>query len=358
MGIGMALPGSLVEIAYRNEGGNVTRRRIRIVRSYDARNGNTYLRAWCFLRGEERTFRADRIMEWTDLKLRPVQPEPQTVVPPSSPCVAYDSSPTAPPQATTANARLQITSPRPAAKPRGRSRIGSGIAAAVVAAFVRVLIGGIGSPASPPAPVYTFPTSAVVATVTPNAVSKKVVTKKAAPPDTAPNRAAAFELATGVHSALLEQIYASADSNGNSRLSWEELAAFQRAATSRFEYVSNEMVLQPDEFITQGGGDCDDWAELTCGLLRYWGWDPYVGCFESPLKKVGHAVCLVRVTEVPAGFKYYSAAETMALRGSSASGGRYIPVDYDVVGGTSRAMSRGWRLAGIYVPELIYGDAM
>lgn len=146
-----------------------------------------------------------------------------------------------------------------------------------------------------------------------------------------------FQHATGIRSALPERLYAAADFNGNGRLSWEELAAFQITADSPFRYASNETVLRPDEFMAQGGGDCDDWAELTCGLLRYWGWDPYVGCFKSPSGDEAHAVCLVRVTDVPAGFVFYTVTGGNE-RGASIPGGRYVPVDYAVVGGISNAM--------------------
>jgi hypothetical protein len=97
------------------------------------------------------------------------------------------------------------------------------------------------------------------------------------------------------------------------------------------------VVLRPDEFMAQGGGDCDDWAELTCGLLRYWGWDPYVGCFASPSRDTGHAVCLVRATGVPAGFLFYTVTEG-SVRGGRIPEGRYVPVDYEVVGGITNAM--------------------
>jgi hypothetical protein len=67
-----------------------------------------------------------------------------------------------------------------------------------------------------------------------------------------------------------------ADAGGDGALGWSELASFQAWLDRRYAYRSNEPALRPDEFLAQGGGDCD-WSLFTCGLLRYWGWDPYVG---------------------------------------------------------------------------------
>jgi hypothetical protein len=49
---------------------------------------------------------------------------------------------------------------------------------------------------------------------------------------------------------------------------------------------------------------------MTCGLLRYWGWD----CYRE-----------------------------------------YVPVDYEVVGGLSEATGRHYRLTRLYEPEELYG---
>ena len=38
---------------------------------------------------------------------------------------------------------------------------------------------------------------------------------------------------------------------------------------------------------------------FTCGFLRYWEWEPYVGCFELPSRGSGHAVCLIRADQAP-----------------------------------------------------------
>jgi hypothetical protein len=108
----------------------------------------------------------------------------------------------------------------------------------------------------------------------------------------------------------------------------------------------------------RGGGDCDDWAELTCGLLLYWCWDPYIGCFESPAGDEGHAICLIRVSRVEPGFSSYAIPEGSTLNNDGVAAGSYEPVDYDVVGGITNAMGRNWKLDAILVPERIYGAAM
>jgi len=60
-----APPGCLVHIVYENEAGEVSPRRVRVERWVHGRNGYSYLKGYCFMRGEDRTFRADRILEWS-----------------------------------------------------------------------------------------------------------------------------------------------------------------------------------------------------------------------------------------------------------------------------------------------------
>jgi predicted DNA-binding transcriptional regulator YafY len=58
------LPGTLLELTCQNDSGAVSRRKVRMVKRMHGRNGFFCLRGWCFLRGEERTFRANRILDW------------------------------------------------------------------------------------------------------------------------------------------------------------------------------------------------------------------------------------------------------------------------------------------------------
>ena len=84
---------------------------------------------------------------------------------------------------------------------------------------------------------------------------------------------------TGIAESELETLYERADTDGNGCLAWAELSSFQARLARTYAYLSNEPALRPDQFMRSGGGDCEDWALFTCGLLRYWGWDPWVGSF-------------------------------------------------------------------------------
>ena len=59
--------GRRVRIAYTSGYGESSIRIIEPVRIYQGRNGYTYLRAYCHLREEERTFRLDRIRSWEQI---------------------------------------------------------------------------------------------------------------------------------------------------------------------------------------------------------------------------------------------------------------------------------------------------
>jgi predicted DNA-binding transcriptional regulator YafY len=56
--------GRRVRIAYMNGYGQSSIRVIEPLRIYRGHNGCTYVRAWCYLRREERTFRLDRVRSW------------------------------------------------------------------------------------------------------------------------------------------------------------------------------------------------------------------------------------------------------------------------------------------------------
>jgi len=168
-----------------------------------------------------------------------------------------------------------------------------------------------------------------------------------------------FRRATGIADPALDELYAGADTDRDGYLCWKEITGFQRRLTARFEYRPNATALRPDEFLARGGGDCEDWALATCGLLRYWGWEAYVGAFFPPEGGDGHAVCLVRWKELPRGFEYYRVEEgATTWDGAPVSPGYYVPIDYQVVGGSSNALKRGWVLRHFYTPERIYGAAM
>jgi len=96
---------------------------------------------------------------------------------------------------------------------------------------------------------------------------------------------------------------------------------------------------------------------MSCGLLRYWGWDCYVGRYAPAGGREGHAVCLVRGEWRPAHYGYVTVDHSLAWE-SLAPPGEYVPVDYAVVGGVTEAVSRYPRLTHIAQPEELYGLRM
>jgi hypothetical protein len=374
--------GSLVDIVYCNETGRVSRRRVEVVRWSHGRKGFIYLRAYCFLREEERTFRTDRIVERQVVERKVVErqvPELQWPVVAFVPVELPTSFPTTLPTPGRVTAPAAVVSPgRPAtatpmplagipvpAAPK-RKRGGwflSLLGVAAAALLARGLSSGTepSVPYKPPAPVpYTAP-----ATVPPKptVVPAQRPAPKPAPVEPVPDRSAgereiAFRAATGITSPGLEKLYRNADQDGDGTLDWGELAAFQSRIHRTFAYRSNRLALRPDEFLAQGGGDCEDWALFTCGLLRYWGWDPYVGRFAGSESGTGHAVCLVRVSARPAAYRAWSVDADGLLGGYPVKAGWYVPVDYDIVGDISNAVEDGWRLRVIWTPERIFGEEM
>lgn len=358
--------GSLVDLVYRNGAGEISRRRVQVARWSRAGNGFTYLRAYCFLRDEERTFRADRIIEW-----RVVERASTTPAPSVRPLVAF--VPVAPPRLADATmpepaeeparcAHAATLSPpvagatpctHPAAPARTRGRLVGCIAVVLCLTWV---IRGLAPDREPPAPRSVPAPRYVPAAVTPKPVPVE-------PPVEAhrrdvDSRSTAFRRATGIVDPALEALYRGADRDGDGVLSWGEIAGFQSRLARTCAYRANAQALRPDEFLAQGGGDCEDWALFACGLLRYWGWDPYVGSFAGSALGAGHAVCLARVAERPSRFRAWSVPTDGSLGGEPVKAGWYVPIDYEVVGGLSSAVEEGWRLRVIWTPERLYGERM
>jgi hypothetical protein len=330
----------------------------------------TYLEAFCHLRGERRTFRLDRIASWVVEDVR----ERVSARPPASPAPA----PAAPARA------------RRVRRPARRS--GSALAL-IGAAAIAGLIGYGLFPERPKPPArYASPVSPLPAAVAPQAsssqdpqdsqlpraprtLSYRGLTIQATPVGEKAWRyvvpslglearsrhamnlainARLFYQATGIVDDDLESRYAAADLDRDGYLGWSELEAFQARLVREFRYRSNPTALRPDQFVAQGGGDCEDWALMSCGLLRYWGWDCYVGRYAPPGGQEAHAVCLVRGERRPARYGYVTVDHSLAWE-SLAPPGEYVPVDYDVVGGLSEATGRHWRLTRLYEPEKLYG---
>jgi len=334
---------SRLRILYSNSEGLRSSRDIRPFRIYRSRYGVTYIQAFCYLKNETRTFRADRVIA-VGPAASPMEPILPTV--PLSPARPYE-----PPWPQRVEA--------PSAQPEHRR---GGLAALAVIGLLVIGVVALLRNADSQAQVG-------VALSTPVAAAARAALSGAALPaaSTAPDlrdaylavNAALFEKRTGIHDRRLEAIYAAADSDRNGQLSWAEIKLFQRAVYHIFAYKENDTALRPDQFIDQGGGDCEDWALFTAGLLRYWGWNAEIAGFESPSRADGHAVAFVRVANPIPGIGSYTIVPEGAASDRGLRSGTYIPIDYDEVGSLSSAVGRGWRLVTLWEnPESLYGRVM
>jgi hypothetical protein len=163
----------------------------------------------------------------------------------------------------------------------------------------------------------------------------------------------------GFFNADLVGRYLDADLNGSGRLAFEELKVFQEKTCREFRYESNELALRPDEFLAAGGGDCEDFALYTAGLLRFWGWEPYLGSLAASRGSIGHAVCLsYEEGAIPKDFEYFELSAWTTEDSSALRAGTYVPIDYDHVGSLSDAVGAGWKLRSVYIPEKAWGLSM
>lgn len=168
-----------------------------------------------------------------------------------------------------------------------------------------------------------------------------------------------FRSATGIEDAALVERYMAADQDGSGKLSFAELEAFQKVIYRGFRYQNNDYALRPDRFLAAGGGDCEDFALYTAGLLRFWGWEPYIASFAPSGYGSGHAVCFsYEAGSFPSTYSFYTISSWTADDGSALKPGRYIPIDYELVGGLTDAVGKGWKLRDVYRPEAIYGMKM
>jgi hypothetical protein len=155
----------------------------------------------------------------------------------------------------------------------------------------------------------------------------------------------------------LVDLFTRFDTDHSGVLSWNEVEMFQRYIFNRFKYISNDTALRPDEFLAAGGGDCEDWALLSCEFFRYWGWDAVVAGFFNA--KEGHAVCFVRAEEsIPSGYLKYYLTATQTIEGDKILEGWYVPVDYFQVGNYSNAVQAGMKLTKYFTPAKIYDAVM
>ncbi|NLJ46492.1 MAG: WYL domain-containing protein [Treponema sp.] len=410
-------PGAAYRIQYVSESGRRSVRTIE-VREIRRRNGVLYLRAWCRLRGEERTFRSDRVLSaealavpapgfasaaaWSEcsrwMETNPLPEYAYWSPRPAGPAAAGPRTPAPAVLASIPRAAPETTVSIDGSPPHDPARPEPGDAARSLGTVFRVILalaffGAMASnlmskqgspapfaypgkapaavvPAPKPSPPRPAVEEAVVAgrllrTVRSGALERYEVPSlglvtfnklEAIAAIRVPN----FRAATGLADRALEARYLAADLNRSGRLAFEELQAFQEKTWREFRYEPNEPALRPDQFLAAGGGDCEDFALYTAGLLRFWGWEPYLGILApSRHGSTGHAVCLsYEEGSFPGSYTWFQVEAWTTPDGVTLKPGRYVPIDYDHVGGLSNAVSPGWKLQEIYVPESAWGQRM
>jgi transglutaminase-like putative cysteine protease len=167
--------------------------------------------------------------------------------------------------------------------------------------------------------------------------------------------AQAFQSETGLYDRTLMQIYMNADSDRNGHLSWREVAEFQRNTYRTYAYRYNNTALDPSDFLREGGGDCEDFALYTCGMLRFWGWNCKVAGFYPPGGGYGHAIAMVWSAAPINGYGYIRIDKGREVGNTYMQAGYWIPIDYDSIGDYSSAMGDDWELWNLDDPEDLYG---
>jgi len=356
-------------ISYTNESFEPSVRMIDVIGTSRARDGRVYIRAFCHLRGAERTFRADRVIHAE----RTTRASPAHIPPRHYPAAvtpapaAFHAEPSAGQGGKILAMMIGIaiglsallsygaTTPGATPSPFQHSMSGSGAATKPVV-----------KPSPPPKPALEETTIGgyTLRTVRSGSLEHFEVPKlglvtMSKLEAVSAIRLPAFIKVMGFFNADLAGRYLDADLNGSGKLSFEELKVFQDKTYREFRYQSNALALRPDEFLAAGGGDCEDFALYTAGLLRFWGWVPYIGSFAASKGSIGHAVCLsFEEGAFPKNFEYFDIDAWETVDGSPLPAGRYVPIDYDHVGSLSNAVGSGWKLRSVFIPERIWGLPM
>ena len=373
------LPGNTLRIRYTNNSGVDSDRKIRVNRVIHARYGKIYIKAHCFLRGEERTFRFDRIESFEILEKAPpivaghfTEDEAVEIpnVPISFPAVMYATpAKRYPPvkKRKTSAGRIAAVSlfvfiffclaislvniNRPykgfymrQAMPAGELSVNMG------GPFGEGMDDGNGDTGTGTV-LFTFRGFKVVEDITFDGhaylVPSLLLTGKSKSEIIRKVNDSLYIKETGISDVRILDLFAGADRNQDGELSWVEIKVFQDRLVDLYSYHGNSTALTPVGFLNEGGGDCEDWAVLTCALLKYWGIVSRVGSFSNPNAESGHALCLVRVAAPPRGFKYIVHKSAY-----------WVPIDFDHVGNFSDVIGRNWDFTALRKPEDLYGKVM
>jgi hypothetical protein len=384
--------GARYRIVYRSESGGVSERVVDVLDLRHATAGALYIRAFCHLRGQDRTFCSDRVLSASQIEApartatssasaRASEPAAPARVPMYSAPAYAAASYTAPPD-----------QPRKIWKDLGAKVLGYVIGIPILVVFLantgffdeyqqsqRMPDYSTSAYAlPPPKPAAAAPSALkpqpsidevriggkVLRTVHDGAavyyevpeLGLRTHNKREA---VFSIRFPAFKERTGLSDSDLLARYLGADLDGSGKLSFEELRVFQKKTYQEFRYEANRLALRPDQFLTAGSGDCEDFALYSAGLLRFWGWEPYLGSLGPAQGGTGHAVCLsFEGPECPAGFAYFEVVSGATEDGTTLPTGRYVPIDYDQVGSLTNAVEKGWKLREVYLPEKAWGRVM
>ena len=157
---------------------------------------------------------------------------------------------------------------------------------------------------------------------------------------------------TGISDPRAINLFVSADQDQDGEVSWGEIQRFQTALDRNYSYQPNTTALRPNEFLAAGGGDCEDWALVTAGMLQFWGIPVFIGSLSSSTGH--HAVALVPTASLTTS-KPPGATTITIPPGSSLRAGSYVPIDYASVGSLTNAVAIKFTVERIWVPEEIYG---
>jgi hypothetical protein len=385
------LSSSQVRIRYCNASGDYTERIVEPIQYFRARDGREFLKAWCHLRQEERTFRVDRIQWARRIDGSPVtfsesQASSHALVPYNRSQPARKLTPSSSHRPIKTVAPIRYTPTTGSSRASTQTRLDYQSRPTVERLPPRKTVVSKDTPAATQQNTpqqgtslgkYFLRTAAIVVAillvrgyfvdyedgsyVRPPVVQRlfaELLQNEQPSPSHFEINTVEFMNSTGITDANLIAKYAQADSNRDRHLSWSEVETFQLRLNRAYDYLANDTALRPDEFIAAGGGDCEDWSLVTAGLLQFWGWETYIGSLRSSDGEGAHAVCLVRLSSKPSTYSYYQFEESAKLGSKWIRAGFYVPIDYAHVGSLSNAVNKRWTLKYIRVPAEIYGLAM
>ena len=332
--------GSTYRIIYTNADGYSSEREITVINKW-SKYGCDYVRAYCSKRGEDRTFRLDR-ME-----------------PASEQNAAAHPYPLYQPSAEPAAAEAVTAAPAPApAQTVEYKRPAAAHPVLVTLSLLFIIFAlWVGFADSAGGSNYRRRETASAA----SAETVKPPPRKTAEWESAVRlRQERYRITTGFCSTELLELYCCADTNYDNILSWQEIDGFQRRINRLFSYIHNDTALTPVEFLAQGGGDCEDWSIFTCGMLRFWDYTAYVGIVDGGDGDGLHAIALFYKKTPPANrsYRYYKLDSAYSFQQMILPAGCYLPIDYNHAGSFSNASRPDSPLRDVYVPEEIYGRYM